>query len=113
MSSMARSSKLSQLQIRVSKEEKSAIHKAADSAGMDMSAYVLSRLLPARTREFQDAIAAVNGPAATAYALAELNALLSQLTGSELRGAVASAPETQLSPFLANYIAAMVETACA
>lgn len=109
---MNRSSKLEQLQLRVSKEEKAAIRRAARLAGMDMSAYVLSRVLPAPAGAFQSAVAALNGPDKPSFALAEINSLLSELTASELRRAVAAAPEAVLPPFLANYVAAMVEAAC-
>jgi len=110
---MARNPKLSQLQIRVSEKEKSAIRSAARRAGMDMSAYVLSRVLSIPAREFQKAVGSLAGPAAPAFALAEINSLLSRLTATELRDAVAAAPEVELPPFLANYVAAMVESACA
>ncbi|MDA8350878.1 MAG: hypothetical protein M0038_19155, partial [Pseudomonadota bacterium] len=46
------------------------------------------------------------------FALAALNSLLSGFTASELRQAVATAPQAELSPLLGNYVAAMVETAC-
>jgi hypothetical protein len=105
-------SKLSQLQIRVSKADKSSIRNAAKRAGMDMSAYVLCRLFPPARAEFQRAAAALNAPGAPAFALAELNSLLTRLTGAELRDAIASSPEVELAPFLANYLAAMIETAC-
>jgi uncharacterized protein (DUF1778 family) len=110
---MSRSSKHSQLQIRVSKAEKAAIRRAAERAGMDMSAYVLSRVLPAAARAFETAVKALTGPEAPSFALAELNALLSRLTAAELREAVAGRLPVELSPFLANYVAAMVESACA
>lgn len=110
---MARDSKLLQLQIRVSEAEKTAIRTAAERAGMDMSTYVLSRVLSMPAREFQQAVGALTGPAAPSYALADVNALLSRLTAAELREAVAAAPEVELSQFLSNYIAAMVESACA
>lgn len=109
---MNRSSKLSQLQVRVSKEEKAAIRRAAQLAGMDMSAYVLSRVLPPPAGAFQRAIAALNGPDRPSFALAQINSFLSGLTAPELRRAVAAAPEIALPPFLANYVAAMVESAC-
>ena len=109
---MASESKLSQLQIRVSEAEKSAIRRAAKRAGMDMSAYVLSRVLSVPGREFQQALRALNGRAAPSFALAEINSLLSRLTASELNDAVAGTPEVVLSPFLANYVSAMVEAAC-
>jgi hypothetical protein len=46
------------------------------------------------------------------FALAELNSFLSGASASELRDAIAAAPTAKLTPYLANYIAAMVEYAC-
>ena len=46
------------------------------------------------------------------FALAELNALLAGFSAGELRTAVAEFPAA-LSDFLRNYVAAMVEHACA
>lgn len=109
---MNRSSKLLQLQLRVSKEEKAAIRRAARIAGMDMSAYVLSRVLPPPAGAFQRAVAALDGPDKPSFALAQINSLLSGLAAPELRQAVATAPEVALTPYLANYVAAMVEAAC-
>lgn len=109
---VAKNSKLSQLQIRVSEAEKSAIRRAAVSAGLDMSTYVLSRVLSIPAREFQEAVRALTRPIAPSFALADINTLLSKLTTPELRDTVASAPEVELPPFLANYVAAMVEAAC-
>jgi hypothetical protein len=110
---MAIRAKISQLQIRVTDAEKSAIRRAAGRAGMDMSTYVLSRVLSIPARDFQNAALSLAGPAAPSFALADLNALLSRLSAAELRDAVAAAPVVGLEPFLANYVAAMVETACA
>jgi hypothetical protein len=45
------------------------------------------------------------------FVLAELNDLLSGLTGEELPGAVEHADLARLSPYLRNYVAAMVELA--
>jgi hypothetical protein len=45
------------------------------------------------------------------FALAELNDLLSGLTSEELCGAVEHADLTGLTPYLRNYVAAMVELA--
>jgi hypothetical protein len=110
---MAARAKLSQLQIRVSDAEKAAIRSAAARAGMDMSSYVLSRVLSQPAREFQDRLRALAGPADPSFGIAELDSLLSRLTAAELRDAVSAPPEVALSPFLANYVAAMVESACA
>jgi uncharacterized protein (DUF1778 family) len=110
---MSQGPKRAQLQIRVSKKEKTAIQHAARRAGMDMSAYVLSRVLSAAAARFQECVAACTGPASPSFALAELNSLLCALTPGELRDAVAAPPSVVLTPFLANYIAAMVDYGCA
>jgi len=111
LSGMRNSHKSAQLQIRVSPAQKSAIQRAAARTGMDMSAYVLSRLLSVPAGEFNESVAACAGSEA-GFALAELNSLLSAYTAAELREAVATSPTAPLSPFLANYVAAMVELAC-
>jgi uncharacterized protein (DUF1778 family) len=110
---MKSSGKLSQLQIRVSAAEKTAVRRAAERAGMDMSTYVLSRVLAVPGERFQELLRALDDPAGPSYALAELNSFLADITAGELGDAVGSAPETPLRPFLANYVAAMVESACA
>jgi len=104
--------KSAQLQIRVSPAEKAAIQRAARRAGLDMSAYVLGRVLPAPARQFQDLTEASRDPQGARFALAELNSWLAGLGAGELQGAVAS-PPLGLTPYLANYVAAMVEVACA
>jgi hypothetical protein len=74
-----------------------------------MSKSVLS--VPAA--QFLDCVRACADSAPSRLALAELNSLLSDLTASELRDAITTPPPPGLSPFLGNYIAAMVEYACA
>jgi hypothetical protein len=109
---MVRNPRSEQLQIRVSPAEKDAIRRAAEHAGMDMSAYVLGRALPAPAMQLQACVEACAGPAPHSFGLAELNALLSSWTATELRDAIALPPPTALTPFLSNYIAAMLEQAC-
>lgn len=109
---MGESVKSEQLQIRVSRRQKAAIQRAAAQSGMDMSAYVLSRVLPAPAAMFHDYAAACMG-SASPFALAEINSLLSDLTVGQLRDAVAAPPPSGLTPYLLNYITAMVEQACA
>jgi hypothetical protein len=110
---MRQEPKTAQLQIRVSSEQKAAIQHAAKQAGMDMSAYVLSCVLSVPAARFQECIEACAEQAAPSFALAELNSLLSALTPGEMRDAVAAPPSIALTPFLANYVAAMVEYGCA
>lgn len=77
-----------------------------------MSAYVLSRTLPTTAVRFQACIEACAGPAPPGFGLAELNSLLAGWRAAELRDAIAVPPTSALSPFVANYVAAMVEQAC-
>ena len=106
--------KTAQLQIRVSPAEKTAIQRAARRAGMEMSSWVLGRLLPAAGARFAELVAAVAGDGPDGrFALAALNSFLSELGPGELREALASLPPAGLTPVQANYIAAMVEVACA
>lgn len=109
---MAVHRKNAQLQIRVTKNEKAAILAAAKAAGMDMSTYVLRRVIPAAAGRFQELVVAA-ARTDQSFPLAELNSLLAALPAAELRNAVATLPSTALTPFLANYVAAMVEYACA
>ena len=109
---MQKSSKTRQLQIRVSSADKAAIHKAARRAGMDMSAYVLARVLPRQERRFRELVARVDDPDSGRFALAELNSLLASLSAPALQQAVAEAPPATLSAYASNYVAAMVEYAC-
>lgn len=108
--------KTGQLQIRVTPAEKSAIRSAARRAGLGISAYVLARVLPASARRFQELTRELSDGQADSrtarFALAELNTWLADLTGGELQEAVSS-PPPRLTPYLANYVAAMVEAACA
>ena len=109
---MANSAKIAQLQIRVTLAEKAAIVRAARRAGMVMSSYVLGKVLPAGRVRFNQCIAQCSQTHEPGYALAELNTFLAGLTALELSDAVQCAPAVNLTPFVANYVAAMVEFAC-
>jgi uncharacterized protein (DUF1778 family) len=108
---MPTSQKTSQLQIRVSPAEKSALQRAAARAGLDVSAYILARAQPFAAPEFANAVLQLER-GDPRFALAEVNALLTRLTAAELRDAVAVGPPRQLDAYLATYLAAMVEQAC-
>lgn len=106
-----RSGKDQQLQIRVSATEKKAIQQAAARAGMDMSSWVRARLLPPPRETFQRLTESLaRRPDERRYLLAALNDLLAGTAAAELTQAVAE-PPPPLGPYLANYVAAMVETA--
>lgn len=76
-----------------------------------MSTYVLSRALPEARLRFLRLLEALRDDDQPSFVLAELNDFLSGLASSELRGAVEQADVTGLSPYLQNYVAAMVELA--
>jgi hypothetical protein len=105
-------SKNEQLQIRVSAVEKAAIRRAADRAELDVSAWVLSKVLPAARRRFRELTDALAGdPLHRRFTLAALNDLLTDTPAEAFREAVAEAPTDRLDSWTANYVAAMVETA--
>ncbi|HWZ62212.1 MAG TPA: hypothetical protein VNX02_04270 [Steroidobacteraceae bacterium] len=57
-----------------------------------MSTHVLNGVPLVPAHEFQNAAMMLAGPAPPSFALAELNSLLSRLSVTELRDAVAAAP---------------------
>jgi hypothetical protein len=103
--------KTEQLQIRVSPRQKATLRRLAAAAGQDVSSYVLARALPPARLRFEAILRALAGGGEHRFALAELNDLLSGLAPVELPDAVAHADLARLSPFLKNYVAAMVEQA--
>lgn len=109
------SSKTKQIQIRVSPAEKAAIERLAASAGMDLSTYLRTRALPAHRERFDELVGHLEGadPCDRSYILAELNDLLAGLTSAELSEAVRGVEVEALPPYERNYVAAMVEQACA
>jgi len=102
-------SKTSQLQVRVSAAEKARIRRAAKHAGMGMSEWVLSKVLPQAQAEFQEIVQRLRAATRPSFVFAELNDFLTLRTREELVSALAVAPTTKLSPYLSNYVAAMVE----
>lgn len=100
-----------QLQIRVAPQEKMTIQRAAKRAGMGMSEWVLSQILPAKRREFQQLLKGLKSNSEVSYVLAELNDLLANTIPSEFEQMIAEAPRIQLSSYLENYVAAMIECA--
>ena len=103
------SPKSHQLQIRVSPDQKEAIKRRAQQAGMDVSAYVLSRALPPSALRWRELLADLRREEEPRFALAALNDFLAGLASAELSAAVADADLRGLSPVLRNYVAAMAE----
>lgn len=103
--------KTQQLQIRVSPEEKRAISSQAKRAGQGLSEFVLARVLPPARARIQETLEGIARASEYRFWLAELNDLLSGLSPVEFRDALTAAELGELSPFLQNYVAAMVEQA--
>ncbi len=105
--------KVTQLQIRVSQEQKEAIRRAADRAGRDVSAFVMDRVLPPTERLWQDLLDRLEGEELDRFAFAELADLLARLEPAELTHSLVTPPAESASSEVRNYLAAMVEQVCA
>ena len=104
--------KTGQLQIRVSAEEKARIRQRAQGAGMNVSEWVLKRLLPPVEDEFQKLCGELAAqPEFRSYGLAHLHDFLARLDALDFSLAVHEAPAAPLAEFEANYVAAMIEHA--
>lgn len=99
------------LQIRVTPDQKAALKRQARRAGTDVSTFVLGRALPAAASRFAELLRALGREGDPRFPLAELNDLLTALASAELRVVVADGDLRGLSPYLQNYVAAMVEQA--
>jgi len=105
------SAKSAQLQIRVTPRQKAALKRHASAAGLDVSSYVLARVLPVESDRFAVIVRSIANAAEHRFALAELNDFLHACAPIAFSEAVARANVGELSPFLQNYVAAMVEQA--
>jgi uncharacterized protein (DUF1778 family) len=105
------STKSSQLQIRISPEEKTRLKALAKRSGLDVSHYVLEKVFPVQGIRFQEILNALRDDDSHRFGLAALNDLLSDLSAADFSAAVESADLARLSPFVSNYICALVEQA--
>lgn len=103
--------KTSQLQIRVSPEQKRTLKRLAAAAGMSVSRYVLTTVLPTTREEFTRRALALAERPDRAGGLGELKAFLAGLPADELAGSVSAIDLEGLSPALRNHLAAAVEHA--
>ncbi len=110
---MPSSRKSQQLQIRVSPAQKTAIKAHARRAGMTVSDWVLSSLLPTAQAQFQKLVREIAGSESPGYAFADLLDLLEELDGEDFESVVATLPESGLDEYWSNYLAATVEHAAA
>lgn len=105
--------KTEQIQIRVTPAQKRALKRVAREAGQGVSAYVLARVLPEARLRFGELLRSLGRASDHRFPLAGIHDLLAGLTARGLEEAVEVDPREieELSPFLANYVAAMVEHA--
>jgi hypothetical protein len=103
--------KTAQLQIRVTPEQKRRLKKLARDASMDMSEWVLSRVLPDEADRFQELASRLNQAEDGRYAFAEMADFLRPLKGGAFARAVAHAPTVSLDPDTANHLAGAIELA--
>jgi hypothetical protein len=103
--------KSQQLQIRVTPRQKAQLKRGAAAAGLDVSTWVLSRVLPSENNRFRDLLGSLESDAERRFALAELNDFLHECAPVEFASTVDDASLGNLSPIWQNYVAAMVELA--
>jgi uncharacterized protein (DUF1778 family) len=109
-------SRSSQLQIRVSPRQKDAIRAAARRAGVSMSEWVLSRLLPTATEQLRSAVerlASARSGEDRSIVFAEILDLVAGFSREELAQAMAVPPTAPLDAYWSNYLAATLEQAAA
>ena len=104
-------SKSAWLQIRIAPAQKAALKGLARAAGLDVSAYVLARVLPGAHARFAGLLRSLASPGDRRFALAELNDFLASCPPSAFAAAVERADLQALTPLDQNYVAAMVEQA--
>ena len=101
-----------QLQIRVTEAEKEAIRAAAARAGMGMSEWVLARALPEPAARLESL--AHRADVDNSHGVwAEIIDLIQERTGVDFKTAVGDVDPAGLTPFTANYLAALVEATAA
>ena len=104
--------KTSQLQIRVSPEEKAAIKRLAAAAGQTVSRYVLARVIPGTQDELGRIVGELQSKGGQhRAALADLDRLLDQVPAQDFTLGLSSPDLLELPPTVLNYVAAMVEQA--
>lgn len=103
--------KSQQLQIRIAPAQKAALRRLARAAGVDVSSYVLLRLLPPEQGRFAGLLRRLTEEADRRFALAELHDILRFCAPAQFPEAVAMADLRDLPPWLQSYVAAMVEQA--
>lgn len=110
---MASAAKTAQLQVRISPAQKAEIVRRARAAGLDLSAFVLSKVVPETAGRFGALVRALSDRPRDPFVLAEVNELLSSARASSLRDMVNDLPSARLDSVSSNLLSAMIETRAA
>jgi len=105
--------KTAQIQLRVTPAEKADLVRRARAAGLDLSAWMLHRLLPDRRAQFVALVRSLTSTSQPAYVLAEIHDLLAALRRAEFSTVTEAVSAATLDEVRANQLAAMVETTAA
>ncbi|MCA9400826.1 MAG: hypothetical protein KC713_04310 [Candidatus Omnitrophica bacterium] len=106
---MKTNKKTSQLQIRVSPQEKKAILQKAKKANLGISEWVLSKALPPAQQAFVELLKQLRHASDPKYVLADIHDFLSKASADEFDLMVKDPLPPGLSDYLANYVTAMIE----
>jgi hypothetical protein len=105
--------KTAQIQLRVTPAEKADLVRRARATGLDLSAWMLKRLLPDRRPDFLALVRSLGMPSRRTYTLAEIHDLLAGLGRAEFANVTEGLSVASLDDLTANQLAAMTETAAA
>ena len=105
--------KTAQIQLRVTPAEKADLMRRARAAGLDLSAWMLHRLLPNRRGAFFALVRSLGATSRPSYVLAEIHDLLADLRKAEFSSVTEALSVAGLDDIRANQLAAMVETTAA
>lgn len=101
--------KTSQLQIRVSPEQKALLKRLAGTAGLSVSAYVLEAALPKEGARLRQLIEALRGHRSRRNAMSDLRLALSRIPSDQLEAAMSGLDVSELTPLQQNLAAAAFE----
>jgi len=105
--------KTSQIQLRVTPAQKKDLTRRARAEGMDLTSWMLGRLVPPVRARLQELVHTLASASAPSFALAAIHDLLADLHRGDFGVVTEGLALGSLEPFRANYLAAMVEATAA
>jgi len=105
--------KTSQIQLRVTPAQKKDLTRRARAEGMDLSSWMLGRLVPPARARLQELVHTLADASAPSFAFAAIHDLLADLHRGDFKVVTEGLVLGGLEPFRANYLAAMVEAVAA